>query len=480
YKVTFGPAESDIIESLFESDIEWMPDNYTDFRPSVNYYAGLFGGHLVVDENYREDDFLLGDYYLDNMPDMDKIRELHDFLSAKNWYWKEMGNSYASDFHGTEDYLAVYIMPQIELFNKLTFIPGIRYERNQTEYTAWRIPYLEETRYQPHPEIANFHVTRKRENEFFLPMIHCIYRPSDWFDIKTSYTHTLSRPRFGDFVPKWKININSLTYNNPYLEPALSKNIDLHFSFYGNKLGLFTIGAFNKTIEDLVFDHGTIPLNQLGTAEEVTEMFDGLPGVEVIGSPINWTMNNPRNAVLQGIELEWQCNFWYLPGLLKGLVLNVNFTMQSSENKYPIVDKSQIIVGYDTTYVFGQEFIKEIRETVYTDTFYTDRMIDQANELLNLSLGYDYKGFSIRASMKYTDNLFRSFAYYDPYREFTTGRYDYDIAIRQKLPLDGMQVYCNLTNLSKTRNITINQGSGWPTNQTYGGLGIAFGLKYEL
>ncbi|UCE06850.1 MAG: carboxypeptidase-like regulatory domain-containing protein, partial [bacterium] len=91
YKVTFGPAESDIIESLFESDIEWMPDNYTDFRPSVNYYAGLFGGHLVVDENYREDDFLLGDYYLDNMPDIDKIRELHDFLSAKNWYWKEMG-----------------------------------------------------------------------------------------------------------------------------------------------------------------------------------------------------------------------------------------------------------------------------------------------------------------------------------------------------------------------------------------------------
>jgi len=313
-----------------------------------------------------------------------------------------------------------------------------------------------------------------------LPMIHGIFRPSDWFDIKASYTHTLSRPRFGDFVPKWKISLNSLSYNNPYLKPALSKNIDLYFSFYGNKLGLFTIGGFNKRISNLVFDHGIIPLNQLGTAEEVSAMFDGLPGTEVIGSRINWTMNNPRDAVLQGIELEWQSNFWYLPGLLKGLVLNVNFTTQSSEAKYPIVDKSQTIVGYDTTVVFGQQQITPIKETIYTDTFYTDRMIDQANQLLNLSIGYDYKGFSIRASMKYTDDLFKSFAYYDPYREFTTGRYDYDIVIRQKLPVDGLETFCNLVNLSKTRNITINQGSDWPTVQTYGGMGIAFGLKYKL
>jgi hypothetical protein len=218
----------------------------------------------------------------------------------------------------------------------------------------------------------------------------------------------------------------------------------------------------------------------LGTAEEITEMFDGLPGPQVIGNTINWTMNNPRKAVLQGIEVEWQSNFWYLPGLLRGLVLNVNFTTQRSEAKYPIVDKTQEIVGYDTTVVFGQTQILPIKETVYTDTFYTDRMIDQANTLLNLSVGYDYKDFSIRASMKYTDNLFRNFAFYAPYREFTKGRYDYDVVIRQKLPVKGLQAYCNLVNLSRTRNITINKGSGWPSVQTYGGLGIAVGFKYKI
>ena len=480
YSAALVPGWSDYVESLMASEIDWIPDNYTDLSPSTRTICSVCGGHIFVDEDYGEENLLLGDYSLHNMPDMDRIKELHQFTKSENWYWHQMGDSYEDDYHGTEDYWAAYIMPQIDLFNTLTLIPGVRYEHNKTEYTSWRIPYEEETRYQPHPELANTDVTKKRKNEFFLPMIHAIYRPLSWFDVKASYTHTLSRPRFGDFIPKWRVNMNSLSYNNPYLKPALSKNIDLYLSFYGNKLGLFTIGGFTKEIEDLVFEHGVIPLNQLGTADEVTEIFDGLPGSQVIGNTINWTMNNPRKAVLQGIEVEWQSNFWYLPGLLSGLVLNVNFTTQNSEVKYPIVDKSQIIVGYDTTVVFGQTQISPIKETVYTDTFYTDRMIDQANTLLNLSVGYDYKGFSIRASMKYTDNLFRNFHYYAPYREFTKGRYDYDIIVRQKLPVKGLQAYCNITNISKTREITINQGSGWPTNHTYGGLGIAFGLKYIL
>ncbi len=471
-----------LMTELANSGIEWLPTTIEDFEPEEPYNpTPVFAGALLLDEDYREDDFLLGDYSLNNMPDEDKVRYLLDFAKAKDFYWKVMSQSYERDYHGTEDYLGAYIMPQIELFGKLTFITGLRYERNQTEYTAWRIPFLGmESITVPHLEIADDDVTRKRENEFFLPMIHGIYRPNDWFNVKSSYTHTLSRPRFGDFIPKWRLYRYSVLYNDPYLEPALSKNIDLYFSFYGDKLGLFTIGGFKKTIEDLVFDHGIIPLNQLGRPEELTEMFDGLPGDEVIGNTIDWTMNNSRDAFLNGLELEWQSNFWYLPGLLKGLVLNVNFTKQSSEAKYPIVDKSQIIIGYDTTVVFGQTVITPIRETVYTDTFYTARMIDQADEIFNLTIGYGYKGFSIRASMKYTDDLFGRAEYNENYNEFTKERFDYDIAIRQKLPVDGLNAYCNITNIGRSKYVAINNGSGRPTVERYGGIGFALGLRYKL
>ena len=459
-----------------------MPNTVDAFEPEEPYNpTPVFAGTLLLDDDYREDDLLLGDYSLNNMPDEDKVRYLLDFAKTKGYYWHVMSQSYESDYHGTEDYLGAYIMPQFELFGKLILNTGVRYERNQTEYTAWRLPMIGfESIRLPHPEIANDDETRERKNEFFLPMIHGIYRPNDWLNVKLSYTHTLSRPRFGDFIPKWRIYQRSVLYNDPYLKPALSKNIDLYFSFYGNKLGLFTIGGFNKTIEDLVFAHGIIPLNQLGSPEELTEMFDGLPGNEVIGSTIDWTMNNSRDAYLNGIELEWQSNFWYLPGLLKGLVLNVNFTKQSSEAKYPIVQKSQVVTGYDTTVVFGQTIIKEILETVYTDTFYTARMIGQADEIFNLTIGYDYKGFSIRGSMKYTDDLFARAEYNENYNEFTKGRYNYDIAIRQKLPVDGLNAYCNITNIGRSKYVAINNGSGRPTVERYGGIGFAFGLRYKL
>jgi len=467
---------------LASPDLEWLPDTIEDLKPDEQYLASpAFAGHYIIDPDYSNNDFLIGDYSLDNMPDEDKLHQIWNFAESIDFIWKVMSQSYGSDYSGTEDYLGLYVMPQIELFQKLTLITGLRYERNQTEYTAWRIPYLGmEEITSPWLEIADMDVTRKRKNEFFLPMIHSIYRPFDWVSIKASYTHTLSRPRFGDFIPKWRIGAISMSYyNDPYLDPALSKNIDLYLSFYGNKLGLFTIGGYTKTIKDLIFNHGSIPFNQLGSADKISEMFDGLPGDKVIAKTVDWTMNNPRAASLNGFELTWQSNFWYLPGLLKGLVLNINYTKQFSEAKYPIVNKSLEIVGYDTTIVFGQERITPITETVYTDTIYTSRLIDQANDLLNLTIGYDYKGFSIRASMKYTDDLFSRPEYNKNYREFTQERFAYDFAIRQKLPFR-LNAHFNITNIGQSKYVVINKGSGWPTIERYGGIGFSFGLRYRL
>ena len=66
-----------------------------------------------------------------------------------------------------------------------------------------------------------------------------------------------------------------------------------------------------------------------------------LPGMNVpedwIDEPAsraNTYINNPFEATYTGIELDWQTNFWYLPSLLKGLVLNVNYTYIKSETEY--------------------------------------------------------------------------------------------------------------------------------------------------
>ena len=162
--------------------------------------------------------------------------------------------------------------------------------------------------------------------------------------------------------------------------------------------------------------------------------------------------------------------------------MNVNYTRLNSKAKYPIVNKTQSITGYDTTTVFGQTTITPIRETIYTDTSYTSRIIDQADDLLNLTIGYDYKDFSIRGSMKYTDDLFSRAERNVNFREFTQARTSYDVTIRQKFPLMDVDLdaYLNIVNIGRSQYVEINKGSGYPTVERYGGLGLALGLKVVL
>lgn len=282
-------------------------------------------------------------------------------------------------------------------------------------------------------------------------------------NVKLSYTNTLSRPNYGDFIPSWKINEYSIDWNNPYIEPALSTNWDLYFSFFTNKTGLFTVGAFHKNIEKMIMKHGSTIITQAMLDENV---FDGLP-ITQISKDIDYMMNNPRDAKLYGFETEWQSNFWFLPGVLKGIVLNVNYTHFQSDADYPDV--------YRYSYREGRKTI-----VVAVDTFYTARLIDQADDIFNLTVGYDYKKFSIRASMKYTDDLFRQNEDDPRIRKFTDERFDYDISIRQGLPWSGVSAYCNLTNLGRSRYTELNAGSRYPTLETYGGLGMIIGLRYRM
>ena len=110
---------------------------------------------------------------------------------------------------------------------------------------------------------------------------------------------------------------------------------------------------------------------------------------------LNYSLNNPNDVKLDGLELDYQTRFWYLPGPLSGLVLNANYTRTKSEVDYPLTFIEQEIQWSPFAII-----------KTNVDTTYTDRLLDQPNEIINLSLGYDYKGFSGRLSMLYNDDVF--------------------------------------------------------------------------
>ena len=77
-------------------------------------------------------------------------------------------------------------------------------------------------------------------------------------------------------------------------------------------------------------------------------------------------------------------------------------------------------------------------------------MIDQPNDVLNLTLGYDIGGFSARLSFQYTDNVLRTAdPVYQELDSYTAPYSRWDFTAYQKLPwYEGIQIYLNINNIT--------------------------------
>ncbi len=372
-------------------------------------------------------------------------------------------NSNFQDYHGTEDYYAFYMMPEINIGSRFMVVPGVRYEVNKTEYTGYRGNRLGVLRNQTATPIDT--VTKVRENNFLLPMVQTYFKPTDWLTLKAGYTHTLQRPNYNNIMPGWVISNQGAISNlsNFRLKPELSRNYDLQMSLHSDKIGLLSVGVFYKKITDMIFWTGN-------TVIQDTAFFD-LPGL-MHRQIAAYATNNPHDAINYGYEVEYQSNFWYLPGLLKGLVMNVNYTRNKSESEY-----------LRTRITVKAEFDENYNLITYyepNDTTYKAPMIGQPDHLLNLTLGYDYKGFSIRWAMRYKSRIFTSNNWYEKLRGYSTDFYRYDLSVKQKLPLKGAEIFLNINNLTNEieKNV-INHMNFTSYKEDYGrsaNLGIRFSL----
>jgi hypothetical protein len=231
-------------------------------------------------------------------------------------------------------------------------------------------------------------------------------------------------------------------------------------SFHSNEIGLLTINGFTKRIRDLIFFSRTY-LSDLSAYPELpqgkTQLFE-----------FNTYINNPIPIDVTGIETEWQTNFWYLPEPFSGLVFTINYTHIFSDASYP---RSEVT----TTYAEDGSYTQ-----VVANTFYTTRLLNQPNDILNLALGYDYGGFSARLSVLYSDNIFKRPDFWLQNRVNSAAATRWDLALKQELPWFGIQVYLSLSNITGTMDTDINPKTSLPANKQYYGMTGDLGLRVKL
>ncbi|HFA51311.1 MAG TPA: TonB-dependent receptor [Bacteroidetes bacterium] len=434
---------------------ENFPEYGLDPNPSMIPYQ------LITDKNYSLPGFPGDHYSINNIPDINIARTIADLANDNGAYDTNFPGSKKDDYFGTENYSAGYLMAEFNFGKSITFIPGVRYEKNTTEYNGIR---GNSEALQAFDGYVFSDTTTTRSNDFILPMFHLKYKPFDWFDLRLAFTKTLNRPNFNRIVPSWNESQFAVAYNNPGLEASTSTNLDFYASFYNSKLGLFTVGGFRKNIKKLIYSSGT--------SQIIDPAVFGLPESDA-NKLIELFVNNKFPVKLTGIELEWQTRFWYLEDVpvlsfFKGVILNVNYTHTSSTVKYP-----QTIV--ESQFIPPATLIVE-----NIDTFYQDRLILQPNDLFNLTIGYDYKGLSVRGSVLFQNDIFSGTNVLPRHRQ-TTGKFTkYDISLQQKLPVKGLELLLNLNNITSSAERVINQGTGYPVKEQSFGMTVDLGVRYRI
>ncbi len=431
----------------------------------ISRFLADFGRSNFLDGQYR-----MGMVY--NLGLMRKLTNVMVTLPSNVWQHYAIG-SLGSDYDGIEQYQAGYIMAELNIGPYVTLLPGVRYDADHTTYhgQSFREVITNGNVQQPPGNLQ--HNENVRRNSFWLPMVHLKIQPADWLIIRLAGTETLTRPDYLMYAPITSINTyqSYVKAANGGLRDSRSKNLDASVSVYQEYVGFLTVSPFYKSIDNLIM-YATIPKMDTAVAKLLPAELN-VPASWLVSAPqVDTYINNPNPAVYKGIEFDWQTHFWYLPSFLQGLILNFNWTYITST-----IDVQRFKTTPQTIFVPPHTFLTSI---VLTDTIKTGRMPDQPAHIANITIGYDYKGFSIRASYLYQSDKVTGIGQ-TPVTDAFTARYArWDLAVQQRLG-ENLQLYANFNNLNNRHDESL---LGYrqinPTSLEYYGLTIDLGIRYKL
>jgi iron complex outermembrane recepter protein len=269
-----------------------------------------------------------------------RAREVIDpSLWREDLYFRET-TRYTAYRDVVEKVTAPYVMTQGKLgregwLGRTGFLGGVRWEKTENDADGWvRARTLSSAAQQTSDPVGS--ATRDYANNRRIitgeytksfPSIHAWH---DWTpNLKTrlSWSTSFGRPPFGNLAPAETPNENNrtVTISNPSLLPQTATNWDATLEYYFEPVGNFTIGWFHKDIRDYIVSG--IESGVIGTGTD-----NGFNGEYP-----NWTILTTANAgtaVVQGWEFNYQQQFTFLPGVLRGLSGLVNYTVLDTHGDY--------------------------------------------------------------------------------------------------------------------------------------------------
>ena len=378
-------------------------------------------------------------YLLNPIIDADRMRNwynmnIYGYNPQSTLYEFRWDNStLGSNYNLFEDVTAGYLMNTLNMGTFATLITGVRIESDDNSYNA-KVTDQAVTQFSSFTDTTSHH-----EESIVLPNFHLILRPTDFLNVRFAAYRGLSRPRFNYRLPTYIFGTGYLTLSNTNLKNADAWNFETNAQIYSNTIGLFSVSAFYKKINNEVHYLNSIPIQNKATGDSLGVVFRGGHGPTSSVYNLSYPYNSTRPTSVWGFEIEHQTSFRYLPGLLSNIILSYNFSIIRTETYTPAVS----YVDYFVT-VPGIPFpTKRTKVVIYE----AKTRIDNSPEFFgNFVLGYDIGGFSGRVSYFYQGEYYNGFSAdgYTNNIQKSFGRID--LSLKQELT-DFLSVGLNVNNI---------------------------------
>lgn len=370
-----------------------------------------------VQGSFQDEDFLDGKYknLLGLFPDPDKARDLLNNNGNLFERDADLVENKLGDYEAEEQVYAGYLQFRFSRGPWLA-IGGARVEQTRLDLTGRSVDMDEESWDKVQDKNSYTHV---------LPGLNMRYALTPRTQVRAASWLSISRPDYYNLVPYLTQEDDEVEMGNPDLDASEATNFDVMVEHYFGGLGVVSAGYFFKWIEKDIYT-ATRELDELS----VTMPLNG-----------DW-------AQIHGLELNYNQQLIFLPGILQSLGLYSNYTFGWSEASVP--GRSDVV-----------------------------RMPGQAKHSANLALSFERWGFSSRVSYNIHGSYLSEVGEDADSDIWYDTRTQLDLSLSQEL-FEGFFLFAEFTNLLDQPLRYYQGDEDHPVQQEFYGITSVAGIKYSF